>query len=71
MRKLVLLVVLALLIFTLSVGVVAFANDDTGETGTEDAKAHGAGAPVGSNISDPGYENGFGNPKKCLLGNHQ
>ena len=72
MRKLVLLVVLALMIFTLSVGVV-FAHDDIGLGGTDNAESHGAGRPVGDHLigdgavegdvpGEPGFENGFQNP---------
>ncbi len=51
LRSLATLIGMVLVFSTLSVGV-AFAHDVPG----------GATAPVGSNISDSGFENGFGNP---------
>ena len=51
LRKLLVLVSMVVVLSMLSMGV-AFAHDVPG----------GATAPVGSNISDSGLENGFGNP---------
>lgn len=71
MTKLVRLLVqmsMLILLFTLNV-VVAFADEphDNGG-GIATAEGAGAGAPVGSNISDQGFENGFGNENSNAFG---